>query len=73
MPASRQQRTVDISVPKITCPQCGGHMIISRTEPEGADNHDRIFFDCFCGFEYRLSDWKPKQMDMHAVKRNSRL
>ena len=44
------------SIPIITCPLCGGHMTLALIEPEGSDNHDRMFFDCLCGFEYRLSD-----------------
>ena len=43
-------------IPNITCPRCGAQMILALIEPEGSDNHDRMFFDCLCGFEYQLSD-----------------
>ena len=31
-------------------------MNLARIEPEGPDNHDRMFFECVCGFGFRLSD-----------------
>jgi hypothetical protein len=55
MTTSPQPHTLDISIPKITCPQCGAQMSLARIEPEGPDDHDRMFFDCVCGFEFRLS------------------
>ena len=51
-----QQRIESASIPKVTCPQCRAHMSLSRIEPEAPDNRDRMFFECVCGFEYRLSD-----------------
>ena len=56
MTTSAPQHTSNISIPTITCPQCGAHMNLARVEPEGPDNHDRMYFECVCGFEYRLSD-----------------
>ena len=56
MTESVQQRINSLSIPKITCPQCGAQMSLCRIEPDGPDNCDRLFFDCVCGFEYRLSD-----------------
>jgi RNase P subunit RPR2 len=56
MTTSAPQHTSNSSIPTITCLRCGAHMGLARIEPEGSDNHDRMFFDCSCGFEYRLSD-----------------
>ena len=56
MTTSAQQRFDDNSIPKVTCPQCGSQMVLSRVEPECTDNHDRMVYDCNCGFEFRLSD-----------------
>jgi RNase P subunit RPR2 len=50
------QRSADSIIPIITCPQCGKHMRLATVEPEGSDDHDRMRFDCECGFDYRLSD-----------------
>ena len=56
MTISAQQRIDSLSIPRVICPQCGAQMGLCRIEPEGPDNRDRMFFDCACGFEYRLSD-----------------
>jgi DNA-directed RNA polymerase subunit M/transcription elongation factor TFIIS len=56
MATSAQPRNADTSIPKITCPQCGAQMTLARVEPDGPDDRERMFFDCLCGFEYRLSD-----------------
>ncbi|MBX9824926.1 MAG: hypothetical protein K2Y27_08005 [Xanthobacteraceae bacterium] len=51
-----QQRSDSVSIPKINCPQCRAQMVLSMIAPEGPDNLHRMFFECVCGFEYRLSD-----------------
>jgi hypothetical protein len=56
MVADAAERVVNPSIPRITCPQCGSSMVLSRIEPEAPNNRDRMFFDCVCGFEYRISD-----------------
>jgi DNA-directed RNA polymerase subunit M/transcription elongation factor TFIIS len=56
MAVSALHRNSDSVIPAITCPQCGAQMSLARIEPEGSDDHDRMFFECVCGFEYRLSD-----------------
>jgi hypothetical protein len=43
-------------IPRVTCPQCGEHMRLARTEPVVSNNHHRMMFDCPCGFEYRMSE-----------------
>jgi RNase P subunit RPR2 len=43
-------------IPRVTCPQCGEHMRLARTEPLVPNNHHRMMFDCPCGFEYRMSE-----------------
>ena len=55
MATSEQQHAANVSIPKITCPQCGARMSLARIELEGPDNRDRMFFECVCGFDYRLS------------------
>ena len=60
MTTSAPQHTSNSPIPIVTCPQCGTHMTLVLIEPEGSDNHDRMFFDCLCGFEYRLSDRASK-------------
>ena len=47
--------SIEDAVPLIACPQCQAHMRLAVIEPDGADNQDRMFFSCDCGFEYRLS------------------
>lgn len=56
MAVSMQQRIVNFPIPRIVCPRCGSQMTLSRIEPEGPDNRDRMFFDCTCEFEYCMSD-----------------
>ena len=56
MPAGAQQQIAKPFIPRIVCPACSAPMKLSRIEPEGPDDHDRMFFECVCGFEYRLSD-----------------
>jgi hypothetical protein len=43
-------------IPRVTCPQCGEHMRLARTEPLVPHNHHRMMFDCPCGFEYSMSE-----------------
>ena len=43
-------------IPRVTCPQCGEHMRLARTEPQAPDHRHRMMFDCPCGFEYRMSE-----------------
>ena len=56
MAVNALQRSADSIIPIITCPQCGKDMRPATVEPEGLDDHDRMRFDCECGFEFRLSD-----------------
>ena len=43
-------------IPQVTCPQCGEHMRLARTEPFVPHSHHRMMFDCPCGFEYRMPE-----------------
>ena len=61
--ASRVQDAT-LSIPKVTCPQCGAQMNFVCIEP---DQHNRMFFDCVCSFEYRLSDLRSKQRSKPVV------
>ncbi len=56
MTANALRRSADSVIPNITCPRCGKHMRLATIEPEGSDDHDRMGFDCECGFDYHLSD-----------------
>jgi hypothetical protein len=54
--STSQLKATSSQIPEITCPQCGQQMRLATVEPEGADNHDSLSFDCECGFEYRLTE-----------------
>jgi RNase P subunit RPR2 len=42
------------SIPRVLCPRCGTHMRLAELLTDLAD-HETIYFDCSCGFEYRMS------------------
>jgi len=56
MSVSPSQSEKSYYIPRVTCPQCGEHMRLARTEPQVPHNHHRMMFDCPCGFEYRMSE-----------------
>jgi C4-type Zn-finger protein len=56
MSVSPSQSEKSYYIPRVTCPQCGEHMRLARTEPQVPHNHHRMMFDCPCGFEYRISE-----------------
>ena len=45
---------MDSAIPRVTCPRCGTRMRLAELLTDLAD-HEAIFFDCSCGFEYRMS------------------
>ena len=49
-------QSIQALTPKATCPQCGTRMRLAFIEPEKSDHHNRMTFDCACGFEYRMSE-----------------
>ena len=53
---STHDPSIDALTPKVTCPSCGTRMRLAAIEPEKSDHHNRLTFDCTCGFEYRMSE-----------------
>ncbi len=43
------------SIPTVLCPMCGVRMRFATCEPT-EDGHDRMTFDCGCGFKYQVSE-----------------
>ena len=43
-------------------------MNLALIEPDGSDNHDRMFFECVCGSEYQLSDRVSDLLGQRAQK-----
>ena len=56
MSVTPTQSEMSYFIPRVTCPQCGEHMRLARTEPSLPDSRHRMMFDCPCGFEYRMSE-----------------
>jgi hypothetical protein len=56
MSVTASQSENSFYIPRVTCPQCGEHMRLARTEPLVPNSHHQMMFDCACGFEYRMAE-----------------
>src|SRR4051794_23618305 len=45
---------LDPSIPRVMCPRCGTHMRLAQVGPDVV-GHNKMKFDCGCGFEYQMS------------------